>query len=87
MSGWDDPRMPTISGMRRRGYTAHAIRAFLNEVGVAIRDNIMELAKLEYYLRQDLNKISERRMAVLSPIKVVITILVSRIEETYAISM
>ena len=73
VSGWDDPRMPTISGMRRRGYTAHAIRAFMNEVGVAKRDNIMELAKLEYYLRQDLNKISERRMAVLNPIKVVIT--------------
>ena len=73
VSGWDDPRMPTISGMRRRGYTARAIRAFMNEVGVAKRDNIMELAKLEYYLRQDLNKISERRMAVLNPIKVVIT--------------
>ncbi|MBI66350.1 MAG: glutamine--tRNA ligase [Candidatus Marinimicrobia bacterium] len=73
VSGWDDPRMPTISGMRRRGYTARAIRDFMNEVGVAKRDNIMELAKLEYYLRQDLNKISERRMAVLNPIKVVIT--------------
>ena len=73
VSGWDDPRMPTISGMRRRGYTARAIRAFMNEIGVAKRDNIMELAKLEYYLRQDLNKISERRMAVLNPIKVVIT--------------
>ena len=73
VSGWDDPRMPTISGMRRRGYTARAIRVFMNEVGVAKRDNIMELAKLEYYLRQDLNKISERRMAVLNPIKVVIT--------------
>ena len=73
VSGWDDPRMPTISGMRRRGYTARAIRDFMNEVGVAKRDNIMELAKLEYHLRQDLNKICERRMAVLNPIKVVIT--------------
>ena len=73
VSGWDDPRMPTISGMRRRGYTARAIRDFMNEVGVAKRDNIMELAKLEYYLRQDLNKICERRMAVLNPLKVVIT--------------
>ena len=73
VSGWDDPRMPTISGMRRRGYTAHAIRAFMDEVGVAKRDNVMELAKLEYHLRQDLNKISERRMAVLNPLKVVIT--------------
>ena len=73
VSGWDDPRMPTISGMRRRGYTAFAIRNFMNEVGVAKRDNVMELAKLEYHLRQDLNKICERRMAVLNPIKVVIT--------------
>ena len=73
VSGWDDPRMPTISGMRRRGYTARAIRDFMNEVGVAKRDNIMELAKLEYHLRQDLNKICERRMAVLNPLKVVIT--------------
>ena len=52
VSGWDDPRMPTISGMRRRGYTAHAIRAFMDEVGVAKRDNVMELAKLEHHLRQ-----------------------------------
>ena len=73
VSGWDDPRMPTISGMRRRGYTACAIRGFMDEVGVAKRDNIMELAKLEYHLRQDLNKICERRMAVLNPIKVIIT--------------
>jgi glutaminyl-tRNA synthetase len=73
VSGWDDPRMPTISGMRRRGYTASAIRGFMDEIGVAKRDNIMELAKLEYHLRQDLNKICERRMAVLNPIKVIIT--------------
>ena len=73
VSGWDDPRMPTISGMRRRGYTAAAIRKFMAEVSVAKRDNVMELAKLEYHLRQDLNKHSERRMAVLRPLKVVIT--------------
>jgi glutaminyl-tRNA synthetase len=73
VSGWDDPRMPTISGMRRRGYTAVAIRDFMAEVGVAKRDNIMELAKLEYHLRQDLNQHTERRMAVLQPLKVVIT--------------
>ena len=73
VSGWDDPRMLTISGMRRRGYTSHAIRSFMEEVGVAKRDNIMELAKLEHHLRQDLNKVSERRMAVLNPLKVVIT--------------
>ena len=73
VSGWDDPRMPTISGMRRRGYTAVAIRNFMAEVGVAKRDNVMELAKLEYHLRQDLNQRTERRMAVLKPLKVVIT--------------
>ena len=73
VSGWNDPRMPTISGMRRRGYTAVAIRNFMAEVGVAKRDNVMELAKLEYHLRQDLNQRTERRMAVLKPLKVVIT--------------
>ena len=73
VSGWDDPRMPTISGMRRRGYTAHAIRAFMDEVGVAKRDNVMELAKLEHHLRQHLNKVSQRRMAVLNPLKIIIT--------------
>ncbi len=73
VSGWDDPRMPTISGMRRRGYTAVAIRNFMVEVGVAKRDNVMELAKLEYHLRQDLNQHTERRMAILQPLKVVIT--------------
>ena len=73
VSGWDDPRMPTISGMRRRGYTAAAIRKFMADVGVAKRDNVMELAKLEYYLRQDLNKTAQRRMAVLHPLRVVIT--------------
>jgi glutaminyl-tRNA synthetase len=72
VSGWDDPRMPTISGMRRRGYTAAAIRKFMADVGVAKRDNVMELAKLEFHLRQDLNQHAERRMAVLHPLKVVI---------------
>ena len=73
VSGWDDPRMPTISGMRRRGYTAAAIRKFMADVGVAKRDNVMELAKLEFHLRQDLNQHAERRMAVLHPLKVVVT--------------
>jgi len=73
VSGWDDPRMPTISGMRRRGYTAAAIRKFMADVGVAKRDNVMEFAKLEYHLRQDLNKTAQRRMAVLHPLRVVIT--------------
>ena len=72
VSGWDDPRMPTISGMRRSGYTAAAIRKFMDDVGVAKRDNVMELAKLEYHLRQDLNQHAVRRMAVLHPLKVVI---------------
>ena len=73
VNGWDDPRMPTISGFRRRGYTSKAIRNFMDEVGVAKRDNVMDIAKLESSLRVDLNKRSQRRMAVLNPLKVVIT--------------
>ena len=73
VDGWNDPRMPTISGFRRRGYTPVAIRNFMEEVGVAKRDNIMDIAKLESALRTDLNKRSPRRMAVLNPLKVVIT--------------
>jgi len=73
VKGWDDPRMPTISGFRRRGYTPEAIRNFMEEVGVAKRDNVMDVAKLEYSLRSDLNQRSLRRMAVLNPLKVVIT--------------
>ena len=73
VSGWDDPRMPTLSGLRRRGYTPKAIRNFMDEIGVAKRDNVMEMAKLESELKSDLNKRCERRMAVLNPLKVVIT--------------
>ncbi len=73
VEGWDDPRMPTISGFRRRGYTPEAIRNFMEEVGVAKRDNVMDVAKLESSLRSDLNQRSLRRMAVLNPLKVVIT--------------
>ena len=73
VSGWDDPRMPTISGFRRRGYTPNAIRLFMDEIGVAKRNNVMDIAKLESTLREDLNKRSQRRMAVLNPIKVIIT--------------
>lgn len=73
VSGWDDPRMPTISGFRRRGYTAKSIQNFMSEVGIAKRDNVMEIAKLESTLRNDLNKRCERRMAVLNPLKVIIT--------------
>jgi glutaminyl-tRNA synthetase len=71
--GWDDPRMPTISGMRRRGYTPAAIRAFAERVGVAKRDNVIDLGLLEFSVREDLNKVAQRRMAVVNPLKVVIT--------------
>lgn len=72
VSGWDDPRMPTISGMRRRGYPPVAIRNFSERVGIAKRDNIAEMDLLEFYVRKDLNEHSERRMAVINPLKVVI---------------
>jgi len=73
VTGWDDPRMPTLRGMRRRGYTAAAIRRFWDEAGVAKRVNNIEFAKLENVLRSDLNANAQRRMAVLDPIKVTIT--------------
>ncbi|MFI3288214.1 MAG: glutamine--tRNA ligase/YqeY domain fusion protein [Rikenellaceae bacterium] len=73
VEGWDDPRMPTICGLRSRGYTPEAIRMFAEKVGVAKRDNIIDLGLLEWCLREDLNKKAERRMAVLDPIKVTIT--------------
>ncbi len=73
VSGWDDPRMPTISGMRRRGYTAAAIRNFCDRIGVAKRENVIELSLLEFFVRDDLNKIAPRMMAVLNPIKLIIT--------------
>ena len=73
VSGWDDPRMPTISGLRRRGYTPHAIKKFIETVGVAKRDNIIDVALLEFCIREDLNKIAPRIMAVLDPVKLVIT--------------
>ena len=72
VSDWDDPRMPTLSGMRRRGFTPQSIRDFMDEVGIAKRENVMEIEKLEAILRDDLNKRSQRRMAVLNPLKVVI---------------
>ncbi|MDD4385790.1 MAG: glutamine--tRNA ligase/YqeY domain fusion protein [Bacteroidales bacterium] len=72
VSGWDDPRMPTICGLRRRGYTPESIRIFAERVGVAKRDNIIDLSLLEFCVREDLNKSAERRMAVLNPLKVVI---------------
>jgi glutaminyl-tRNA synthetase len=73
VSGWDDPRMPTISGLRRRGYTPESIREFCERIGVAKRENIIELSLLEFCVREHLNKTANRVMAVLDPIKLVIT--------------
>ncbi len=73
VSGWDDPRMPTICGLRRRGYTPESIRMFADKVGVAKRDNIIDLSLLEWCVREDLNKRSGRYMVVLDPVKLVIT--------------
>jgi glutaminyl-tRNA synthetase len=72
VSGWDDPRMPTISGLRRRGYTAEAIRRFADDIGVAKRENVVDIGLLEHFVREDLNKRSPRAMAVLRPLKVVL---------------
>mgnify|MGYP000855141220 CR=1 FL=1 len=71
--GWNDPRMPTISGLKRRGYTPNSIRKFIEKVGVAKRENVIDVSLLEFCVREDLNKIAPRVMAVLNPIKVVIT--------------
>lgn len=70
--GWDDPRMPTISGLRRRGYTPESIRDFADRIGVAKADSVVDIALLEHCLREDLNKRADRRMAVLRPLKVII---------------
>lgn len=72
VKGWNDPRMPTISGLRRRGYTQEAIRNFCERIGVAKRDSMVDVALLEYCIREDLNKHAPRVMAVLNPLKVVI---------------
>ncbi|EMR03274.1 Glutamine--tRNA ligase [Cesiribacter andamanensis AMV16] len=73
VSGWDDPRMPTISGLRRRGYTPESIRDFCDRIGVAKRENLIDVGLLEFCVREDLNKTALRRMVVLDPLKVVIT--------------
>lgn len=73
VDGWDDPRMPTISGLRRRGYTPEAIRDFCDRIGVAKRDNLISVGLLEFCIREQLNKIAPRVMAVLDPLKVIIT--------------
>ena len=73
VSGWDDPRMPTISGLRRRGYTPESIWDFFNRTGIAKRDNIIDVSLLEFCIREHLNKIASRRMVVFEPLKIVIT--------------
>ncbi|GAB3367990.1 glutamine--tRNA ligase/YqeY domain fusion protein [Arachidicoccus ginsenosidivorans] len=73
VEGWDDPRMPTISGMRRRGYTPKSIREFSRQIGVAKRENLIDLSLLEFFVREDLNKTATRRMVVFDPVKLVIT--------------
>ena len=73
VNGWDDPRMPTISGMRRRGYTPEAIRKFADTVGISKRENVVDVSLLEFTVREHLNKIAPRVMAILDPVKVVIS--------------
>lgn len=73
VSGWDDPRMPTISGLRRRGYTPESIRKFADTIGIAKRENITDISLLEFCIREHLNKTSHRAMAVLDPVKLIIT--------------
>jgi glutaminyl-tRNA synthetase len=72
VSGWDDPRMPTIAGLRRRGYTPEAIRSFVSQIGIAKTDSMVDIAFLEYCLREDLNKRAMRAMAVLRPLKLIV---------------
>lgn len=73
VNGWDDPRMPTISGLRRRGCTPEALRAFADTIGIAKRENIVDVALLDFHMREHLNKIAPRVMAVLDPVKLIIT--------------
>ncbi|MFH1050590.1 MAG: glutamine--tRNA ligase/YqeY domain fusion protein [bacterium] len=72
VDGWDDPRMPTISGLKRKGYTPESIRMFAERIGVAKRENVVDLALLEFCIREDLNKKAQRAMAVLNPVKLII---------------
>jgi glutaminyl-tRNA synthetase len=86
VTGWDDPRMPTISGMRRRGYPAAALRDFADRIGVARRENRVELALLEHCVREDLNRHALRRMAVLKPLKVVLENYTADLEESFEVA-
>ncbi len=72
VNGWDDPRMPTVSGLRRKGYTAEAIRNFIERIGVAKRENLIDIQLLEFFVREDLNKKAKRVMAVVDPVKLII---------------
>src|SRR5205823_2928578 len=73
VSGWDDPRMPTITGLRRRGYTPESIRNFCGRIGIAKKENVIDVAQLEHSVREDLNRSAQRVMVVLRPLRVVIT--------------
>lgn len=73
ITSWDDPRMPTISGLRRRGYTPESLRNFINRVGISKRDNLIDIALLEFSIREHLNKIANRYMAVLNPVELILT--------------
>jgi glutaminyl-tRNA synthetase len=86
VKGWDDPRLPTIGAMRRRGYTPEAIRTFCERIGVAKRENIVDVALLEHSVREDLNKTAPRIMAVLNPIRVVIDNYPAGQSETFEIA-
>lgn len=80
VDGWDDPRMPTISGMRRRGYTPESIRDFCERIGIAKRENLIDVGLLEFCVREHLNKVAHRRMVVFDPLKIVITNYTNSIE-------
>ena len=87
VSGWDDPRLPTLKGLRRRGYTPEAIRAFCEHIGVQKRDGVVEMALLEHFIREDLNKHAPRVMAVLRPLRVVLeNYAEGRVEEVEAVN-
>jgi glutaminyl-tRNA synthetase len=87
VSGWDDPRMPTLAGFRRRGYTADSIKVFCDKIGVSKKDSMIDVAMLEWSIREDLNKNAQRAMAVLNPIKVVLTnYLEGKVEELSAVN-
>ncbi len=83
VESWDDPRMPTISGLRRRGYTPHSLREFCERIGVAKRENMIDVSLLEFCIREDLNKTAWRRMAVLDPVKCIITNFAEGAEEMH----